>query len=279
LAWDDRAASKGKVLLQFGKNPAGDSSRVETQNAEETGLRPARCIVARQQGVSSQKEARLNGKTYSRRDEKRILDVLGRGLLKDYPNPERIGCPGADVLKRIASHEMPLSEADKWLDHLGSCSPCYADFKRFAETHEWQRRRTWLAAAAGIILAVSVGGWAWFHKHNGNLVAETAVLDLRDRSPARGTEANPTQPPLEVSRRVAHLKIYLPIGSSEGDYDIRIVASEGRPLFAATGVASAEQGVATLAVEMRLSSASPGIYVLQLQRVGSEWTSYPLQVK
>ena len=40
------------------------------------------------------------------------MDVLGRGLLKDFPNPERIGCLGADVLKKIASHEMPLSEAE-----------------------------------------------------------------------------------------------------------------------------------------------------------------------
>src|SRR6266480_888555 len=155
---------------------------------------------------SSQREADLNGKTYSRRDERRILDVLGRGLLKDFPNPERIGCPGTDILKKIASHEMPLSEADKWLDHLGSCSPCYADFKRFAEVHAWRRRRTLFAVAAGIILAAAIAGWALFHSRNDNLIAQTAVLDLRDRSIARGTDANPGEPPLEIARSVSHLK-------------------------------------------------------------------------
>src|SRR5438874_12915227 len=102
--------------------------------------------------ASSQREVSLNGKTYSRRDERRILDVLGRGLLKDFPNPERIGCPGADVLKKITSHEMPLSEAEKWLDHLGSCSPCYADFSRLREAHERSRRRALLPIAASILL-------------------------------------------------------------------------------------------------------------------------------
>ena len=63
----------------------------------------------------SPSEANLNGKGYSAADERRILDALGRGLLKEFPNPERIGCPGDEVLKKIASHEMPLSEAEKWL--------------------------------------------------------------------------------------------------------------------------------------------------------------------
>src|SRR5437899_11161996 len=107
-------------------------------------------------GRNSQREADLNGKKYSRSDERRILDVLGRGLLKDFPNPERIGCPGADVLKKIASHEMPLSEAEKWLGHLGSCSPCYADFNRLQTAHESRQRRMVLAVAAGILLGVGV---------------------------------------------------------------------------------------------------------------------------
>ena len=167
------------------------------------------------QDRAQERESVLNSKTYSRRDEKRILDVLGRGLLKDFPNPERIGCPGTDVLKKIASHEMPLSESDKWLDHLGSCSPCYADFNRFREAFERQRRQRWLAAAAGILLAVGVLGWALLHKRNESFIAQTAVLDLRDRSPARGTEPNPGEQPLEMNRALLQLDIYLPLGSSD----------------------------------------------------------------
>src|SRR5215831_16679762 len=83
----------------------------------------------------------LNAKGCSERNERRILDALGHGLLREFPNPERVGCPDADVLQGIASHEVPLSEAEKWPEHLGSCSPCYADFKRLQDAHEWRRRR------------------------------------------------------------------------------------------------------------------------------------------
>jgi len=231
-------------------------------------------------GRTLTEEAILNAKTYSRRDERRILDVLGRGLLKDFPNPERIGCPGPDVLKRIAVHDMPLSEAEKWLDHLGSCSPCYADFKRLQKAHEWRRKRVGLAVAAGILLAVAVTGWTLLHKRTETLSAQTAVLDLRDRSIARGAEPNPGKPPLEISRRVSNLKIYLPLGSSDGQYGVRMLGSQDRVLFSTNGTASHQQGMISLSINMNLASANPDLYVLQLQKAGSdEWASYPLRVK
>jgi hypothetical protein len=228
---------------------------------------------------AEERESVLNSKAYSRRDEKRILDVLGRGLLKDFPNPERIGCPGADVLKKIASHEMPLSEAEKWLDHLGSCSPCYADFKRFREAFERQRRQRWLAAAAVILLTVGVLGWALLHKRNESFVAQTAVLDLRDRSVARGGEPTPGEQPLEVSRAVKRLNVYLPLGSAEGPYELRIAITTGSAIFTTNGVASLKDGVTSMEAAVDLSFASSGRYVLQVRRPNSEWNSYPLLLR
>src|ERR1700731_3725239 len=101
--------------------------------------------------VTLKEESGLNAKGYSDRDEMRILDALGRGLLKEFPNPERAGCPGSDVLRRIASHEMPLPEAEKWLDHLTSCSPCYSDFSHFQAVHRRRRTQRLLAIAASIL--------------------------------------------------------------------------------------------------------------------------------
>ena len=231
------------------------------------------------QDRAQERESVLNSKTYSRRDEKRILDVLGRGLLKDFPNPERIGCPGADVLKKIASHEMPLSEAQKWLDHLGSCSPCYADFKRFAEAHEWRRRRTWFAAAAGIILGLAVAGWALFHSRNENLTAQMAILDLRDRSPARGTETNPDEQPLELSRAVKKLKILLPLGSSEGPYEVRIVTLSGGEVATSGGTARRDEHITSLEAALPLDSLRSGKYLLQLRRPQLTWESYAVVLR
>jgi len=221
----------------------------------------------------------LNAKGYSARDEQRLLDALGRGLLKEFPNPERSGCPGTDILKRIASRTMPLNEAEKWLDHLGSCSPCYSDFSEIRRACESQRKRTLLAIAASILVAACIGGWFLLQKNNEGLVARTAVLDLRNRSAGRGTEPNPSEQPLEVNRATKYLDIYLPVGSAEGSYDIQIVAPRGDLLAAANGTAMLQDHATFLRVPVNLGSARRGRYALQIRRGSSEWNSYALLIQ
>jgi hypothetical protein len=226
-----------------------------------------------------QRESDLNAKEYSERDEKRILDALGRGLLKEFPNPDRAGCPGPEVLKRIASHEMPLAEAEKWLDHVTSCSPCYRDFSELQAGYRRRRMRTALAIAASILIVVGVAGWDLFFKQKGPPVVQSAVLDLRNRSVPRGGEANPGEQPLEVSREVKRLNVYLPLGSAEGPYELRIALTGGSAIFTANGVASLKDGVTSMEAAVDLSSAPSGRYVLQIRRPNSEWNSYPLLLR
>ena len=226
-----------------------------------------------------QREAGLNAKGYSERDEKRILDVLGRGLLREFPNPERAGCPGSELLRGIASHMVPLSKAEPWLEHLTSCSPCYRDFSRFREEHQRQRTRKLLAIAASILILACVAGWAVVRWQKETLVARTAVLDLRDRSVSRGGEPNPGERPLEISRAASHLNIYLPLGSDEGSYEVRIVAPSGELLVASYGTAKLSGYITSVRLTMALSLAHPGRYILQVRKTGSEWNSYPLVLR
>jgi hypothetical protein len=226
-----------------------------------------------------QREAGLNAKGYSERDEKRILDALGRGLLKEFPNPDRAGCPSSDVLKRIASHAMPIAEAEKWLDHLTSCSPCYRDFSELQAGYRQRRMQTVLAIAASILVVVGVAGWALFFKQKGLPVAQTAVLDLRNRSVPRGGEPTPGEEPLELSRAVKRLNVYLPLGSAEGPYELRIATTTGGAIFTTNSVASLKDGVTSTEAAVDLSSASPGRYVLQVRKPNSEWNSYPLLLR
>jgi len=224
-------------------------------------------------------EVALDTKGYSVGVERRILDALGRGLLKEFPNPERAGCPGSDVLRRIASHAMPLAEAEKWLDHLTSCSPCYRDFSELQADYRHRRMRTALAIAASILIVVGVAGWAFFFKQKGPAVVQSAVLDLRKRSVPRGGEPTPGEQPLELSRAVKHLDVYLPLGSAEGPYELRIAPIGGTAVVATSGVASLKDGVTSIETAVDLSSASSGRYVLQVRRPNSEWNSYPLLLR
>jgi hypothetical protein len=174
---------------------------------------------------------------------------------------------------------MPLTEAEKWLDHLTSCSPCYRDFTQIQAAYRRRRTQAILAIAASILVVASVAGWALFLRQKPPLVAQTAVLDLRNYSLPRGTEPNPAQPPLLIGRNVSRLEIYLPMGSSGGDFEMRISGPSGKTFISAHGVAIIKEGIASLSIDVNLSLASPGLYVLQLQKAGSEWTAYPLQLK
>ena len=218
----------------------------------------------------------LNTRGYSEKVEKRILDVFDRALLKEFPNSDRTGCPGSVVLKRIASHEMPLAEAEKWFDHLGSCSPCFGEFTQLRSSFRRRRNRALLAIAASILVVSGVTSWVLLLKQRQPVAA---VLDLRDRSFSRGAESNLAVPPLEIDRNVSRLQVYLPLGSADGTYEMSITTEEGSPVLTGNGIARVKAGITSLTLDVNLSSGWSGLYVLQFRKVGSEWNSYPIRVK
>jgi len=172
---------------------------------------------------------------------------------------------------------MPLSEAQTYLDHLTACSPCYRDFLELQAKYRKRRARMIFALAASVLIVVGLASWAVLRQHNQQIAR--AVVDLRDRSMARGTETRPTEVPLEIQRNAAHLEIYLPLGSSEGFYDVRIASTRGEPLLTETGKAKIDQGVTRLHVDLRTQLPRPGSYVLQLRKPTAEWVSFPLLIR
>jgi hypothetical protein len=174
---------------------------------------------------------------------------------------------------------MPLAEAEKWLNHLGSCSPCYKDFSELRKVREVQRKRTLLAIAASILVAVGIASWVLVQRHNESLIAQTAVLDLRSRSVSRGPDPNPGEQPLELRRGFSQLNIYLPLGSPEGAYEVRIVTTFGDSLLDAGGTAQLHDGVTSFQVRGKLSLARSGQCILQIRKPPSEWNSYPLVLR
>jgi hypothetical protein len=213
------------------------------------------------------------------RDEKRVWDLLTRGLSREFPNPERVGCPDSAVLRGIAFRKLRLAEVDQWLDHLSSCSPCYQEFTELRKQAASQRRRTqaWIAVAAVVIFVVT--GWLWVRIHRSVQPPETAVLDLRELSVARGQ--NPSQinqHPVEISRSAKHLILDLPIGSQEGRYDVALLSESGNQIQSASGTAQLQNHVVTLRADVDLSAVRPGLYLLALRQPGLEWTRYPIRV-
>jgi len=208
-----------------------------------------------------------------------LLDILRQGLAKEFPNPERIGCPESSLLKGIAQGKVSLTEAEPWLDHLGSCSPCFKEFKEFRRQSTSQRRRVLALVATAAVLLFAVGGWLWVRARHSVQTTETAVLDLRARSVPRGQNpADTGQAPLEIPRTTKHLVLELPIGSKEGLYDVGLITATGEELLRATGTAELRDHIIGLRVDLDLTGIRPGAYSLGVRQPSLEWSRYSVRV-
>jgi hypothetical protein len=221
----------------------------------------------------------LSSERHPNATDKRLLEILRQGLAEEFPNPERIGCPGSALLKGIAQGWVSLAEAEPWLDHLGACSPCFQEFTEFRRQAASQRRRiqAWVAVAAVLVFAVA--GWLSVRNRPSVAATDTAVLDLRERSVARGQNPSETgHAPLEISRSAKHLILDLPIGSKEGPYEIGLFTETGDQILRGTGTAQLHRGVTSLRVDLNVRGVSPGAYFLGVRQSDFQWARYPLRV-
>jgi hypothetical protein len=179
------------------------------------------------------------------------------------------------VLEGIASHKAPLSDAEKWLDHLGSCTPCFQDFK--AIKRKLRARRGFRFGGGLAILFAAVGLWLLLRPQH-TVHNEIAVLDLRNYSSERGEPTPSNQPPLDVPRATKHLTLYLPVGSKEGNYDLGLLGATGDEVLRATGTARLEDHVVVMRADVDLGSVRLGSYSLGIRRPGLEWTRFPIRV-
>ena len=108
---------------------------------------------------------------------------------------------------------------------------------------------------------------------------ETAVLDLRELSVARGQ--NPTeadQRPLELHHSARHLILDLPIGSKEGAYNLTLLSESGNQIWSTSGTAELRDHIVSLRADVDVGGVPPGLYFLALRQPGLEWTRYRVRV-
>src|SRR5262249_43224086 len=102
----------------------------------------------------------MTSKKRSHRRSREFFRALQSVVLTHFPNPERLGCPGTSVLRAIATKS--ISMRDPAIEHVGKCSPCFAELTEMRR--DLQRRKmfwtTGTAAAAIVILVLLVGYFA-----------------------------------------------------------------------------------------------------------------------
>jgi hypothetical protein len=210
----------------------------------------------------------------------------------------------------VARHQVPISEIDPWIDHLGSCSECFGEFNRLKTASGARRRRVILYAATACIVLASAG-MIWKQLSRGREistpvasvaatntavvardrggrqdVASTAadrkpfelMLNLR-RSATRGEKSTNGSQMIRVPARLLSCRMTLPLGSSDGLYYVRVqrpVRSE--VLKTGQGNATIKDGDVRLDIELDLSNMSAGEYLLFYRHARESWHRVPIVI-
>ena len=209
----------------------------------------------------------------------------------------------------MARHQIPIHEIDPWIDHLGSCSECFADFNRFKVTHGARRKRLILYVAAACLVLASAG-FLWrqlSREHELSPSAGTpatnqpAVTPQRGGPPdiVKGVEKKPFAVILNLTRsatrggksvndgqnirvpaRLLACRMVLPFGSPDGMYYVKVRrVAQSAIVKAVQGNATIIGGDVQLDVELDLSNVSTGRYVLSYRHASDSWHSVPIVIK
>ena len=213
--------------------------------------------------------------------------LLGRA----HPNPAREGCPPRDLLVSLSRRELPIG--DPAYEHFSKCSPCYQELRALQQADAAalkaavRRKRLAYAAAAVLVLGIAGSWFALRRAGDADRIAQpttqtapqSARLDLRPLAVTRSEEQRVAAAPLVVPRGRVSATILLPVGSSPGEYDVRILDADLRPRATAKGSAEIRNYITTLEAVIDVSALEAGDYQLTLRRDGSEWQMFPLRVR
>jgi len=65
--------------------------------------------------------------------EKDLIGAFETVVHRDFPNPNRVGCPGHDSLVALATCRTD-AQAPLVLDHIRQCAPCFDELKQLRQT-------------------------------------------------------------------------------------------------------------------------------------------------
>ena len=215
------------------------------------------------------------------KEDKRLLALLEQGVSRDFPNPERVGCPDSPVLRDIAFRRLKLAEVKPWLQHLGACSPCFQEFSNFRVKAASLRRRRYAIAGVAAVLLLSLAGWLGMKALHPNRSTDTEILDLRELivgvdQDVEWAEAHP----LQLHRGTKHVMLKLPaqIHKEEQALEVALLKRTVDAVLVSHGVTHLEGEIAVLTVDLDVGSVQPGHYFLGVRHPGANWIRCPLLI-
>lgn len=214
-------------------------------------------------------------------------------VLKNHPNPDRVGCPGPATLRAFveAPGKVELSELNDL--HIMQCAECTRDLielrkQRASEliarpsgngvgSSFWNWR---LAGFAASLCVIVFSLFILYQRERNERVASlssaksTAILatvDLSGDGVERGPEMSPPHP-ISLPSRLLNLHLQLPYYSPSGSYRIFLTKEKNLAslMASAEGVATADGPRTELIVEIDLRQVKAGSYFLGTQHPGED---------
>jgi len=216
-------------------------------------------------------------------DIERVRQELQESALREFPNPERTGCPAPAALEGMSRRTSGMTQEQ--LHHITHCSPCLKAFLSIRkEIHHRQVVRFQIAGAAlaaAIALGVIVYTFAVRPASAPQVaaIAAPATLDLRPLSEYRGTDpghAADAKPKLTLPRKRLQLTLYFPVGADEGQYALQLLDGQLHTLLKQSLTASLQNHIVSATADLDLRSVAPGVHTLAIRKTGDEWRTYPV---
>lgn len=212
----------------------------------------------------------------------RMADAVQQSILRNYPNPNREGCPGETAVREVASRNM-VRKDELWR-HITHCSPCYAEFLEFRDEQSQgsarrvRTRRGFLVAAS--LTVVTVGGLSYLYTRDGPTYQVS--WDLESQRTFRGLDADrmegPSGPPLSAPAAPLHVRLTMPKASPAGEYEVRLWKSmDQAPVLSRSVRVGPDQSIVNFDAD--LGGRAPGPYTLGIRTNGSSgWKYFPVLV-
>jgi hypothetical protein len=230
---------------------------------------------------------------YSEDEWRRLNEELKKAILRGYPNSGRVGCPGTEILKQLATRLLPPDHPA--YRHVMECSPCYQELmdiraaipavpvpaSQLPSVHA--RRSKWVWVSAGVVAVLICVALAYYGLSRRGVAPSTQLValnvDLQRWTVFRSDTPESPRPPLEFPRERLDLTFTLPVGSEDGEYDIQIASVPGGPaLVSGHGTARLEDHNERLRAGLDASSLIPGNYSLDIRRLGAGPLHIPIRI-
>lgn len=206
---------------------------------------------------------------------------IRESIRRSHPNPDRVGCPGTAVLRKVARRE--LKPGDPAYSHVMECSPCYEELmalerevqaERVLSNKRRKRQIVFATSAALFVMLIAVfvllrGSYVARHETG----ASFAVLNFESESALRGESDTRHQSGdlQRLPRKRLTVRIYLPLGLESGAYDAKLSQNGSPPVFQTSGMARIENGLTVLTLIADFRGLAAGRYTLGFRRSGETW--------